>query len=184
LEPEPWSRTIENPRGKPIEVTILIKAKGSTDEYVELDKVVTPGLGSSVIELDITGYDEVTYEIYVRITDQETGNPMDTQSYNLNVETDTGGVESSVLPLWAIVIVVLIILVVIGLAGYLYVAGRNKEDIEETHEEFECPECHNIVSDNDTVCPSCGEAKLPHRMCPHCGTYNGREIVAEEKEKE
>jgi len=32
-------------------------------------------------------------------------------------------------------------------------------------------------------CPSCGEPKLPHRVCPHCGTYNGREIIAE-KEKE
>lgn len=35
-----------------------------------------------------------------------------------------------------------------------------------------------------SVCPSCGEPKLPHRMCPHCGTYNGREILPEEKEKE
>jgi len=34
-----------------------------------------------------------------------------------------------------------------------------------------------------TACPSCGEPKLPHRMCSHCGTYNGREIVAEEKQE-
>ena len=34
-----------------------------------------------------------------------------------------------------------------------------------------------------SVCPSCGEAKLPHRMCPYCGTYNGREIVTEEKKE-
>jgi large subunit ribosomal protein L32 len=32
-------------------------------------------------------------------------------------------------------------------------------------------------------CPSCGESKLPHRVCPHCGTYNGREIVVEEKKE-
>ncbi len=26
-------------------------------------------------------------------------------------------------------------------------------------------------------CDTCGEYKLPHRMCKHCGTYKGREIV-------
>ncbi len=23
-------------------------------------------------------------------------------------------------------------------------------------------------------CPQCREAKLPHRVCPHCGYYKGR----------
>jgi len=33
-------------------------------------------------------------------------------------------------------------------------------------------------------CPHCHELKLPHRACPHCGYYNGMEIVAQvEKEK-
>ena len=26
-------------------------------------------------------------------------------------------------------------------------------------------------------CPQCHEPKLPHRVCPHCGYYKGREII-------
>ena len=26
-------------------------------------------------------------------------------------------------------------------------------------------------------CPNCHEQKLPHRVCPHCGQYKGREVV-------
>jgi large subunit ribosomal protein L32 len=28
-----------------------------------------------------------------------------------------------------------------------------------------------------TACSNCGEAKLPHRVCPSCGTYNGRAMI-------
>ena len=26
-------------------------------------------------------------------------------------------------------------------------------------------------------CPNCHEPKLPHRACPKCGQYKGREVV-------
>jgi large subunit ribosomal protein L32 len=28
-----------------------------------------------------------------------------------------------------------------------------------------------------SLCPQCHEPKLPHRVCPHCGQYKGKEIV-------
>ncbi|MDI9442330.1 MAG: 50S ribosomal protein L32 [Firmicutes bacterium] len=33
-----------------------------------------------------------------------------------------------------------------------------------------------------SVCPSCGESKLPHRACLACGTYKGRQVVQVEAE--
>ena len=43
---------------------------------------------------------------------------------------------------------------------------------------------HQRRSENDkvatparSVCPQCGEVKLPHRVCPSCGYYKGKEIV-------
>jgi len=26
-------------------------------------------------------------------------------------------------------------------------------------------------------CPNCHERKLPHRACPKCGTYKGRDVI-------
>ncbi|MFA5204196.1 MAG: 50S ribosomal protein L32 [Lentisphaeria bacterium] len=31
-------------------------------------------------------------------------------------------------------------------------------------------------------CPACGAARLPHRVCPKCGMYNGRQIVSKTAE--
>jgi large subunit ribosomal protein L32 len=34
---------------------------------------------------------------------------------------------------------------------------------------------------NTSKCPQCGEPKLPHRVCIHCGYYKGREIIKMDK---
>jgi len=26
-------------------------------------------------------------------------------------------------------------------------------------------------------CPKCGKKHLRHRLCPHCGSYRGREVI-------
>jgi large subunit ribosomal protein L32 len=32
-------------------------------------------------------------------------------------------------------------------------------------------------SPNLTACPECSEPKLPHRVCPSCGSYNKKKIL-------
>ena len=29
-----------------------------------------------------------------------------------------------------------------------------------------------------SICPQCHEPKLPHRVCPNCNYYDGKEVVA------
>ena len=28
-----------------------------------------------------------------------------------------------------------------------------------------------------SICPNCGESKIPHRACSHCGHYRGTEVI-------
>ena len=37
---------------------------------------------------------------------------------------------------------------------------------------------HALKAVNLVECPSCGELKKPHNVCPSCGSYNGREVTA------
>ena len=43
---------------------------------------------------------------------------------------------------------------------------------------------YKIKSMNLSICPQCKNAKLPHRVCPHCGYYNGRLVVQIKEKKE
>jgi large subunit ribosomal protein L32 len=34
-----------------------------------------------------------------------------------------------------------------------------------------------------STCSNCGEAKMPHRACPHCGYYNNRPVIETKEAK-
>lgn len=37
---------------------------------------------------------------------------------------------------------------------------------------------HGLNGANPNECENCGELKRPHHVCPSCGHYNDREVVA------
>jgi len=36
---------------------------------------------------------------------------------------------------------------------------------------------HKVEAPARSLCPQCHQPKLPHRVCPECGYYDGREII-------
>ncbi len=52
--------------------------------------------------------------------------------------------------------------------------SKGRRDRRRAHDFLEVP---NIVQ-----CSNCGEMRLPHRVCPSCGHFRGREVFSVEKE--
>jgi large subunit ribosomal protein L32 len=42
---------------------------------------------------------------------------------------------------------------------------------------------HALKSANLVICNNCGEPRLPHRVCPNCGFFKGREVIEIKEEK-
>jgi large subunit ribosomal protein L32 len=51
--------------------------------------------------------------------------------------------------------------------------SQARRDKRRAHDALERPTA--------TTCDNCGEAKMPHRVCPHCGQYRGREVMEVEE---
>lgn len=47
--------------------------------------------------------------------------------------------------------------------------SKSKRDKRRTHQKITAP---NVVT-----CPQCSEPRLPHHMCPSCGSYKGRTVM-------
>ncbi len=55
--------------------------------------------------------------------------------------------------------------------------SKARRDKSRTHWKLSIPQT--------TTCAQCAQPVLPHRVCPHCGYYRGRQvIVVATKEKE
>jgi large subunit ribosomal protein L32 len=52
--------------------------------------------------------------------------------------------------------------------------SRSKRDKRRSH--------HALAMPARSVCPKCKEPKAPHRVCPNCGTYRNREVIASDEE--
>ena len=47
--------------------------------------------------------------------------------------------------------------------------SKARRDKRRTHDALSRP--------SGSLCASCGEVKIPHRACPSCGEYRGREVI-------
>jgi large subunit ribosomal protein L32 len=50
--------------------------------------------------------------------------------------------------------------------------SKTRRDKRRTHD--------HLTPASISVCPQCNEPKIPHRACPKCGFYKGREVVEKE----
>jgi large subunit ribosomal protein L32 len=51
--------------------------------------------------------------------------------------------------------------------------SRTRRDKRRTHDA--------LKPQNTVQCSNCGEVRLPHRVCPNCGHYKGREVIEVEE---
>ena len=52
--------------------------------------------------------------------------------------------------------------------------SKGRRDRRRSHDALKA---RNLVQ-----CSNCGRMRLPHRVCPNCGYYQGREIIEVEAE--
>lgn len=48
---------------------------------------------------------------------------------------------------------------------------RSRRNMRRSHD--------GLAGANPNECPNCGELKRPHHVCPSCGFYADREVVAQ-----
>lgn len=41
---------------------------------------------------------------------------------------------------------------------------------------------YKITANGTTTCKKCGEEIRPHRVCPKCGSYKGKEVIKTKEE--
>lgn len=51
--------------------------------------------------------------------------------------------------------------------------SKSRRDMRRAHDALTAP--------GVSLCPQCKEPKQPHRVCPSCGAYKGKEIVSTEE---
>lgn len=164
--------TLENPLGIGIKVAILIEEVRGSGNYVEKANVtLAKGEKDRQVTLDTENYKRGDYKALIRVYDPSKDPIVLLDEFPLNLEVvkdDSSGPDSI---LWVFIVIGAIVILIAILAVFLIAQSRKKDIEEELKEEFECPECHHLVGDDDTVCPHCGaEFEEQAYKCPKCGS--------------
>ena len=43
---------------------------------------------------------------------------------------------------------------------------------------------HKVSTPTYNACPQCHSPRLPHRVCPVCGSYKGREVIVPDRDEQ
>ncbi len=54
--------------------------------------------------------------------------------------------------------------------------SKSRGGMRRSHDALSAP--------NLSACPQCGDPKEPHRVCPSCGHYRGKQVFAVEAEED
>ena len=161
-----------NPLGIEITVVVNIRPRNSNLDFREITRFNLERGERKQIPLDLSNETSGVYEIRFEIYDQK-NTLLNEYSDYIQLEEGTeeddglGGFGTTEFILIAVILVILIIVAI--MAVYMFLQNRKQEE-EIVREEFECPECHNVVSEDDTVCPHCGaEFEEEAYKCPKCG---------------
>ncbi|MBN2429308.1 MAG: 50S ribosomal protein L32 [Deltaproteobacteria bacterium] len=52
--------------------------------------------------------------------------------------------------------------------------SKSKKNLRRSHDGLQAP--------GISLCSQCKEPKAPHRVCPNCGTYKGKEVIEQKEE--
>ncbi|MGA1793756.1 MAG: Ig-like domain-containing protein [Thermoplasmatota archaeon] len=161
--------TAENTKGRPIRISVAIRSTvNPSAEYEEILNFTLGPLETKQVTLDFTGKERGEYQVLITAFDGIKGARLN--SYTRNIFIGEPGEDGGGPPWLIIIIVIAVIAIVVILGIFLYMQSKKTDIEEELKEEFECPECHNLVGSDDTVCPHCGaEFEEEAYKCPKCG---------------
>lgn len=160
---------VSNNVARPLSMVVEIRKNDESSGWKYLENfTLLPLEQDKAVSLDIDDLKKGEYQLRVRAIDPTTGSLLDEQTLNFQVTSKDGTTPKLLIWIWIVLAIIIIIIIILGV--YLFTQSRKKEMDEELKEEFECPECHNVVSVEDVVCPHCGaEFEESAYKCPKCG---------------
>jgi hypothetical protein len=164
--------SLENPLGYGIRVVILVEEVRGSGNYIEYENLtLAAGETDRQVTLDTDELDKGDYQAMIKVYDS-TKDPivlLDEYPINLLIEEDKDNGSNNIL--WVFIVIGAIVILIAILAVFLISQSKKKDIEEELKEEFECPECHHLVSEDDAVCPHCGaEFEEQAYKCPKCSS--------------